>query len=132
LNDAAMLVLARMQQLRDPKHRDTKKDFVFFGAKRGSVLNAATPRKLLLDMGYAGIATQHGMRATFKTWALETDTGYSEDIVDSCLAHAQEELDAAYHRGSYLQKRRQLMALWASYLEGETVSLGGQVIALRA
>ena len=44
------------------------------------------------------IATTHGMRATFRTWASET-TGYDKDVIETCLAHAQGELDAAYHRG---------------------------------
>ncbi len=107
-------------------------DYVFPGAVRGTVIADSTLRYLLGDMGYAGLATTHGMRATFNTWALET-TGYDEKIIDSCLAHAQDGQDAAYHRGSYLQKRRALMSLWASYLvEGEAASLGSTVVALRA
>jgi hypothetical protein len=71
------------------------------------------------------------MRACFKTWALES-TGFEEKIVDSCLAHAQTGLEAAYHRGSYLAKRAQLMALWGAFLEGEAVKASGTVVALRA
>ena len=81
-------------------------------------------------MGYAGIATTHGMRATFRTWASET-TGYDKDVIESCLAHAQGELDAAYHRGSYLDKRRRLMAAWADFCEGRTMMQGAKVISLR-
>ena len=53
-------------------------------------------------------------------------------MIEACLAHAKGELDAAYHRGSFLPKRAQLMALWGAFLEGEAVSLGGQVVALRS
>ena len=84
---------------------------------------------LLQDMGYAGIATTHGMRATFRTWASET-TDYDKDVIESCLAHAQGELDAAYHRGSYLDKRRRLMADWASFCIGDAVRQG-TVVAFR-
>ena len=122
LSDPAVLLLAEMRRFRDPKT-----DFVFPGSKRGTVINASTLRYLLQDMGYAGIATTHGMRATFNTWALET-TGYEEKIIDSCLAHAQDEQDAAYHRGSYLDKRRRLMAAWADFCDGRTIMHGAEVI----
>ena len=39
------------------------------------------------------------LRATFRTWASET-TGFDKDVIETCLAHAQGELDSAYHRGS--------------------------------
>jgi integrase len=113
LSDAALAVLEWMRGLRD---RAT--DYVFPGAKRGSVIDDSTLRYLLKDMGYAGIATTHGMRATFRTFASEM-TAFEKDVIEASLAHAQGELDAAYHRGSYLQKRRALMERWANYLTGE-------------
>ena len=54
-----------MQRFRDPST-----DFVFPGSKRGTVISDATLRYLLQDMGFAGIATTHGFRATFRTWAI--------------------------------------------------------------
>jgi integrase len=122
LSDPAVLLLAEMRRFRDPKT-----DFVFPGSKRGTVINASTLRYLLQNMGYAGIATTHGMRATFNTWALE-ETSYEEKIIDSCLAHAQDEQDAAYHRGSYLDERRRLMAAWADFCDGRTIMHGAEVI----
>jgi integrase len=124
LSAQAMTLLGEMRRLRDPSS-----DFVFPGSKRGTVISDATLRYLLQDMGYAGIATTHGMRATFRTWASET-TGYDKDVIESCLAHAQGELDAAYHRGSYLDKRRRLMADWASFCIGDAVPQG-TVVAFR-
>ena len=124
LSDQAILLLAGMRRFRDPST-----DYVFPGSKRGTVISDATLRYLLQDMGYAGIATTHGMRATFRTWASET-TGYDKDVIESCLAHAQGELDAAYHRGSYLDKRRRLMADWASFCIGDAVPQG-TVVAFR-
>ena len=126
LSEPAMRLLGEMQKFRDPES-----DYVFPGSKAGSVLNAATPRHMLKAMGYGGEITTHGMRSCFRTWASET-TNFEKDVVESCLAHAQGELDQAYHRGSYLAKRRALMALWASYLEGETVQLAETVVALRS
>jgi integrase len=126
LSEPALRLLGEMQA-----YRDLSSDFVFPGRWAGTSLSPVTVRQLLRKMGYGGLATPHGMRSCFRTFASET-TPVEKDVVESCLAHAQGELDAAYHRGSYLAKRRALMALWASYLEGETVSLGGSVVALRA
>jgi integrase len=125
LSDAAMRVLAEMQRFRDPES-----DFVFAGAKNGSCLNDATLRYLIADMGYGGEVTVHGFRATFRTWAAE-NTAFEKGVIEAALAHAQGELDSAYHRGSYLQKRAQLMQLWASYLAGEPVKATGEVLVLR-
>ena len=115
---------------RDAPLRDPTTDFVFPGSKRGTVIYAATLRYLLQDMGYAGVATTHGMRATFRTWASET-TAYDKDVIETCLAHAQGELDAAYHRGHYLDKRRRLMAAWADFCGDGTMMQGAEVIELR-
>ena len=46
LSDAAMLLLAQMRRLRDPKT-----DFVFPGSRRGTVINASTLRYLLQKYG---------------------------------------------------------------------------------
>ena len=125
LNNQAMMLLGEMQAARDPTT-----DFVFPGAKRGTVINAATLRFLLQDMGFAGVATTHGFRATFRTWASET-TAFDKDVIETCLAHAQGELDSAYHRGSFLAKRRLLMAAWADYCGDGTMMQGAEVIELR-
>ena len=115
LSDEAMRVLAAMQRFRDPTT-----DYVFPGARRGTVISDATLRYLLQEMGLRGVATTHGFRATFRTWASETTT-YDKDVIEAALAHAQGELDEAYHRGSYLDKRRRLMTAWSGYLTASNV-----------
>ena len=52
-------------------------------------------------------------------------------IIDLCLAHAQDEQDAAYHRGSYLDKRRRLMAAWADYCDDGIMMQRAKMIKLR-
>lgn len=115
LSDAAISLLAAMRARRDPES-----DFVFPGHKAGCVVDDTSVRKLVKDMGYSGIATVHGFRATFRTWASET-TDYAKDVIEAALAHAQGELDQAYHRGSYLEKRRLLMQAWAKFLAAGNV-----------
>ena len=111
-----MTLLAAMQRFRDPTT-----DFVFPGAKRGTVISDATLRYLLQDMGYAGIATTHGMRATFRTWASET-TGLRQGRGRGLLwpmrkANWMRPIIAAV----YLDKRRRLMTDWSHYLTASNV-----------
>jgi integrase len=87
LSDPALMLLVGMQAACDPTT-----DFVFPGAKRGTAINAATLRVLLQDMGFASVATTHGFRATFRTWASET-TAFDKDVIETCLAHAQGKLE---------------------------------------
>ena len=124
LSDAALRVLARVKRFRDPKT-----NYVFPGAVKGTVISDATLRYLIADLGYKGLATTHGFRATFRTWASDTTT-YEKGVIEAALAHAQGELDSAYHRGSYLSKRKKLMATWAGYLAGEAVRSEGSVVAI--
>jgi integrase len=125
LSDPALRLLGEMKQFTDLSNPE----IVFPGAVGGTVLSSATLRHMLKAMGYGGTMTTHGARSLFKTWAAET-TNFEKGVVESCLAHQQTELDQAYHRGSYLDKRRRLMAAWAAYLEGHAVQVGGSVVAL--
>ncbi|MGO4717890.1 tyrosine-type recombinase/integrase [Stenotrophomonas sp. 2MCAF14_2] len=69
---------------------------------------------LLKRMGY-GHVTVHGFRSTFKDWASET-TDFADDLSEAALAHRiRDKAKAAYKRGTMLEKRRHLMATWASF-----------------
>jgi integrase len=62
--------------------------------------------------------TTHGFRSAFRDWAAET-TGFSNKVCEAALAHViQNKAEAAYRRGDLFEKRRQLMAAWASYCAG--------------
>jgi len=66
-------------------------------------------------MGHKGTITTHGMRSTMRDWAGET-TNYSERIVNVCLAHTvNTAVEAAYQRGDYLIKRREIMDGWGRF-----------------
>jgi integrase len=126
LSDQAMRLLGEMQRFRDPST-----DFVFPGANAGTVLNAATLRRMLKTMGHGGQMTVHGARSMFRTWAAEC-TNYERAVIEAALCHAPDELTRAYHRGDYASKRRLLMQHWADFLEGRVVQSEGSVVALRA
>ena len=53
-------------------------------------------------------------------------TSFPKEVAEAALAHANpNEVEAAYLRTKYLDQRRELMARWASYLEG-----GNRVVQL--
>ena len=85
---------------------------------------------LLERMGYGSI-TSHGMRAAFKTWADER-TNFPEEVRDAALAHVVSDgTKSAYSRGTFLEKRRQLMAAWASFLSKPVKASGDNVVAIK-
>ena len=66
-------------------------------------------------MGYTDI-TVHGFRSTFRDWCAE-QTNFPREVAESALAHSlKDKTEAAYQRGDYLEKRRELMGSWANYL----------------
>ena len=59
--------------------------------------------------------TPHGFRSTFRDWAAE-QTSYAHEVCEMALAHTiSNKVEAAYRRGDLFEKRRSLMAAWASY-----------------
>lgn len=61
------------------------------------------------------VITAHGFRSTFRDWAGET-TAYPREVIEHALAHQlADKAEAAYQRGTLLDKRRRLMADWAKH-----------------
>jgi integrase len=59
--------------------------------------------------------TAHGFRSTFRDWAGET-TAHPREVTEHALAHGlKDKVEAAYQRGTMLEKRRLLMADWGKY-----------------
>ena len=74
--------------------------------------------------------TVHGFRSTFRDWAGDV-SGFDRDVVEAALAHTlKSKAEAAYARSDLLERRRPLMAAWASFVGGGEV--GGQVVELAA
>lgn len=86
---------------------------LIFAGTTGQALSDMTLIKVLRDMKLA--VTVHGFRSTFRDWVSET-TSYPGDLAEAALAHAvKDKTEAAYRRGTLLDKRRALMAEWATY-----------------
>jgi len=118
LSAAAQRVFERALTLRADK--DT---LVFPGAKPGKPLSDMTLLKVLRDMDTG--CTVHGFRSAFKDWAGEVG-GFPNELSEAALAHAiANKTEAAYRRGSLLDRRRTMMAAWSDYCDG------GRGVALR-
>ena len=68
---------------------------------------------VLRRMARGGLTAQ-GSRSTFKDWATES-TAYPAELSEMALPRTiGSKVEAAYRRGDLFEKRRQLMADWAS------------------
>jgi integrase len=62
-----------------------------------------------------GVATVHGMRASFNGWAVKA--GYPKSLWGRALAHATgDKTDQAYNREKLIEERRPLMLAWSDYI----------------
>ncbi len=81
------------------------------GAMSENRINNALKR-----MGFAGVMTAHGFRATART--LLTEMGYRREVLEKALFHKEpNQVVAAYDRAEYLEERREMMQAWADYLD---------------
>lgn len=111
LSEGALTVLEKMKIWRCRPADST--ELIFPGTKRGKPVSDMTLTKVLRDMGLD--AVPHGFRSSFKDWASET-TNFPNELSEAALAHAiPNKAEAAYRRGSMLEKRRAMMAAWGSY-----------------
>lgn len=99
-----------------------------FSATRSKPLSDMTLTAVLRRMG-RGDLTMHGFRSTFRDWAGET-TQHPREVIEHALAHQlKDKAEAAYARGTLLDKRRLLMQDWANYCL--SASMPGNVTLLR-
>ena len=95
--------------------------YVFYsvqGRSRGPISNN-TMLFALYRMGYKSRMTGHGFRGLAATVLREF--GYSRDVVDRQLAHAERnQVTAAYVHAEYLPERRKMMQHWADFLSACT------------
>lgn len=88
--------------------------------------------ELLQGMGFGEDLTVHGFRSTFKDWCSE-QTSYPNEMSEMALAHTvSDKVEAAYRRGDMREKRRRLMADWATYCESPPATTKGNVVPIRA
>jgi integrase len=94
---------------------------VFPGIKPGEPLSDATMLKVLRTITKDD-ATVHGLRASFRTWAAEA-TNCPREIAEACLAHrVGDDVERAYARTTFFEKRKTLMKDWTDYASGQKLA----------
>jgi integrase len=85
--------------------------FIFPGRSASQPVTSEALRKLLPP----GV-TLHGFRSAFRDFAAE-QTSFPREICEEALAHTTGSVERAYRRSDLLERRRELMTLWAQFCE---------------
>ncbi|MCL4671368.1 MAG: integrase arm-type DNA-binding domain-containing protein [Sphingomonadaceae bacterium] len=103
------------------KERVSDDDLVFSNDGEKPISDM-TMTKLMRDDGIKG-ATVHGFRSAFTDWAAER-TDFPKEVADKALAHKlANQVEAAYRRTDFFDKRRELMARWAKHLDSPPATI---------
>jgi integrase len=114
LSQSAIAILRRLWNAR------TSDDGLVFSANGTKPISDMTMTKLIRDMGLADI-TVHGFRSSFTDWVAE-QTDFAKEVADKALAHKlPNRVEAAYRRTDFFEKRRELMAAWAMFVDSGIV-----------
>lgn len=70
--------------------------------------------------------TIHDLRRTGAT-ALH-EAGFQSDVIEKALNHTLPGVRGVYNRASYTAQRRDMLAFWATYLEGLPSAAGNVVL----
>lgn len=130
LSQEAVNLLKSIQEYTQPQ------DFIFPAPRNGAMLSDMSLTILIKRMheqklkenglGYIDpkqnrVITTHGFRSTFRDWSADK-TDYPREVCEHVLAHKlPDEVEAAYLRGAYLEKRKGLMADWAEFCSANIV-----------
>lgn len=108
--------------LLDELKADKKNQFIFPGLKRDKPLSNMSMANVLKRMERPDV-TVHGFRSTFRDWVAER-TNFPQRVAETALAHRLKDgAEAAYQRGDLLEKRKELMEVWADYCQPKTTNV---------
>ena len=117
---------ARAMEILREAEKFGRTGFVFPGQRSGCPLSNMAFAALLRRMKIEE-ATAHGFRSSFRDWCGEC-TSYPRDVAEAALAHTiPNKVEAAYRRGTAIEKRRRMMEEWAAFCG----STGAKVVHLR-
>jgi len=109
LSREALAILRNLRKLNGAERH------VFYSVQGRGPISNNTMLYALYRMGYKSRMTGHGFRGLAATVLREL--GYSRDVVDRQLAHAERnQVTAAYVHAEYLPERRKMMQHWADHL----------------
>lgn len=108
LSERALEILAPLKEARIS-------DYVFPGMRPNKPLSVMAMEMVLRRMSLD--VTTHGFRSSFRDWCGE-ETSFPREVAEAALAHViGDKAEQAYRRGDALEKRRALMAAWASFCD---------------
>jgi len=116
LSDAALTVIKKCVKIRI-------NDWVFPGQRKDKPLSHVSMANVLSRLSVEN-ATPHGFRSAFRDFA-GNETHFPREVCETALAHSiGDSAEQAYRREDALDKRRQLMSLWAAHIccDGKVVS----------
>ena len=127
LSDQAIQVLENLPRVEGDK-------FVFVGTRNNRPLSDMTLSAVIrrfndvkdgqtppwIDPSNEREVVPHGFRSTFRDWAAEVGH-YPRELAEHALAHSlPDKVEAAYQRGTMLERRRPMMQAWADYTTENT------------
>jgi integrase len=105
-------------------------NLLFPSPRKVGPLSDMAMNKLMRDMQANGVP--HGMRSTFRDWALE-HTSFQSQIAEKALAHVVgDETERAYLRSDAFNKRRRMMQQWADFCDKSQRVAKGTVVSIRS
>ena len=107
------------------------REYVFPGRDPKKSMSEAAVNAALRRMGYDTKTeiTGHGFRAMART-ILAEELHQKPEVIEHQLAHkVPDALGSAYNRTKFLKERREMMQIWADYLE--SLMVGGKVATLK-
>jgi integrase len=129
LSASAIALLAKIRAARvseKPTLPHAGGDFIFHRQAGSRLSMTALYKYLRLLCPY----TVHGFRSAFRDWAAER-TNYPSEVAEMALAHrVGSQVENAYRRTDMFERRRRLMADWATFCE--TPATNAEVIPIRA
>jgi integrase len=110
LADASIAILDQIDVIREPEC-----SYLFPGQDGRGAMSPSAFLNVLKRMKRRKQITPHGMRSTFKDWAIE-QTSFPESASELALGHdVGDQVERSYRRGDMLEKRRALAEAWAGY-----------------
>ena len=96
-------------------------DYLFTGQDPAEPINRDALLDAIKRAGYS--ATSHGCRSSFRDWVSETTT-FPDALAEAALAHTLKgKTIRAYQRGDLFDRRREVMAAWASFLTSKSADV---------
>ena len=123
ISEAAQAILSEVAKLRT----DTSPDAPVFPGRKATKPLSNMALLMTLRRMERGDLTAHGFRSTFRDWTAEA-TEHPREIAEAALAHVlKDKTEAAYQRGTMLEKRRRLMSDWAQFCKPDATVAGDTV-----